>query len=80
MCKGQCPGTATNGDWRNRSEHCEVWKRLFARLESDLQATGREPLSTTDQRAPLERLFMEKWTRGQIPTIAAARRELSERG
>ncbi|HTR41058.1 MAG TPA: radical SAM protein, partial [Pseudomonadales bacterium] len=22
MCKGQCPGTAIDGDWRNRTEHC----------------------------------------------------------
>ena len=26
MCKGQCPGTAIDRDWRNRTEHCEVWK------------------------------------------------------
>src|SRR5205814_3871036 len=29
MCKGQCPGTAVEGDWRNRTEHCEVWKGLY---------------------------------------------------
>jgi uncharacterized protein len=22
MCKGQCPGTAIDGDWRNKTEHC----------------------------------------------------------
>ncbi len=32
MCKGQCPGTAIDRDWRNRSEHCAVWKALFADL------------------------------------------------
>ena len=26
MCRGQCPGTAINGDWRNRSSFCAVWK------------------------------------------------------
>ncbi len=29
ICKGQCPGTAIGGDWRNRTEHCEVWKQLL---------------------------------------------------
>ena len=25
FCKGQCPGTAMNGDWRNKTEHCDLW-------------------------------------------------------
>ena len=32
MCKGQCPGTAIDGDWRNRTEHCDLWKGLFLSL------------------------------------------------
>jgi len=30
ICKGQCPGTAIDGDWRNRTRDCEFWKRLFS--------------------------------------------------
>ena len=45
MCKGQCPGTAIDGDWRNRTEHCEVWKAVYGLLETELVAEGKNPLS-----------------------------------
>ena len=45
MCKGQCPGTSISGDWRNRTEHCEVWKTLFARCEEEMLREGQIPLS-----------------------------------
>jgi uncharacterized protein len=73
MCKGQCPGTAIDGDWRNRSEHCEVWKRLFSRLEEDLAAAGHDPLSTSTEREHLERRFVELWSAGGIATISDIR-------
>jgi uncharacterized protein len=73
MCKGQCPGTSIDGDWRNRSEHCEVWKRLFSRLEQDLAAAGHHPLSTSSEREHLERRFVELWSAGEIATISAVR-------
>jgi len=44
-CKGQCPGTAIDGDWRNRSEQCRVWYRLFETLEDELVKLGRTPLT-----------------------------------
>jgi uncharacterized protein len=65
MCKGQCPGTAIDGDWRNRTEHCEVWKAIYARLESDLLAEGKQPLSLSSQREQIEREFLDTWSRGQ---------------
>lgn len=33
-CRGQCPGEAINGDWRNRSVHCQAYYRVFEELES----------------------------------------------
>ena len=42
FCKGQCPGTSREGDWRNRSDHCEVWKALYATLETELQEAGNK--------------------------------------
>lgn len=65
MCKGQCPGTALDGDWRNRTEHCEVWKRLYARIESDLTARGEAPLSLSPRRRELEIRFLAHWQQGQ---------------
>jgi uncharacterized protein len=79
MCKGQCPGTSIDGDSRNRSEHCAVWMSLFERLEQDLIAEGREPLSISDERERIEQAYLELWAGGQNTTISAVRRWLDER-
>ena len=65
MCKGQCPGTAIDGDWRNRTEHCEVWQTLYARLEADLVAQGLTPLSLRPERQDLENAHLERWAEGR---------------
>lgn len=44
-CQGQCPGTAIDGDWRNRSEQCGLWFRTFETIEAQLVALGRTPIS-----------------------------------
>ena len=36
LCKGQCPGTAIGGDWRNRTADCGLWYHLFTIIERDL--------------------------------------------
>jgi uncharacterized protein len=64
MCKGQCPGTAIEGDWRNRTEHCEVWKAVYTRLESDLLAEGGKPLSLSPRREQIEREMIKVWSQG----------------
>ena len=79
MCKGQCPGTAIDGDSRNRSQDCLVWMTLFEQLERDLLEEGREPLSTSPDREGLERAFRELWAGGQNTTISGIRRWLAER-
>ena len=65
MCKGQCPGTAIDGDWRNRTEHCEVWQALYARLEADLVTEGLTPLSLRPERTNLENAFLDRWAKGR---------------
>ena len=54
MCKGQCPGTAIAGDWRNRTEHCQVWKALFEHFEKEMQAEGNEQMLSDELRRVLE--------------------------
>ena len=61
MCKGQCPGTSINGDWRNRSEHCETWKTLFEHLERDFLDQGVIPLSVSSKRKEVERQITMRW-------------------
>jgi uncharacterized protein len=68
-CKGQCPGTAIDGDWRNRTEHCAVWMALFERIEQRLLAGGRTPLSLHPRRADLERGMLAAWAAGTNPKL-----------
>ena len=43
-CKGNCPGTGINGDWRNRTSHCAVLKRLFGYISRDKEIKLLESL------------------------------------
>lgn len=79
-CKGQCPGTAIGNDWRNRSEHCEVYLRRFEKLERELCDQGRVPLSQHPQRSELERRIAAAWARGQNPSLKRLLRELPRGG
>ena len=68
-CKGQCPGTAIDGDWRNRTENCEVWKSLHALFEGRLIAEGHTPLSLHPRRLEIEQRMLEHWSIGKNPPI-----------
>lgn len=80
MCKGQCPGTAINGDWRNRSEQCPVWFGLFEELEAEFVADGRMPLSLADDRLAMEASIVNVWAQGKRVTLKAARERLRSGG
>jgi uncharacterized protein len=69
MCKGQCPGTAIGGDWRNRTEHCEVWKTLFTHVEKSLLGREISPLSLLPIRQPLEEAMLKAWASGSNPLM-----------
>jgi uncharacterized protein len=42
-CKGECPGQSK--DWRERTDHCGLLKRLFSYTEDRLLAQGKQPIS-----------------------------------
>ena len=69
VCKGQCPGTAIDGDWRNRTEHCELWKHLYCELETALLAEGEIPLSLRAEREVIEAAILLCWSAGYNPMI-----------
>lgn len=73
MCKGQCPGTAIDGDWRNRSEQCPIWFALFEELEQQLVAAGEMPLSLASDRPMLEAAMVHMWDQGKMASIRAVR-------
>lgn len=78
MCKGQCPGNSIDGDWRNRSQDCEVWKGLFAHVEEDMIQQGEIPLSICSHRPLLERQFLGVWARGQNARLCSVLDYLSQ--
>ena len=71
QCKGQCPGTSLEGDWRNRSEHCGVWMGLYQQFEHEMVQSGLEPISLSPRRPALEQAFMSAWAAGNQPSLAA---------
>jgi uncharacterized protein len=69
VCKGQCPGTALDGDWRNRTEHCEVWKKLYRHIEDRLLDKGYFPVSVQPNRKYLEQAMLDAWASGSNPSM-----------
>jgi uncharacterized protein len=65
VCKGQCPGTAIDGDWRNRTEHCALWTSLYVDLESALLQAGIVPISQRPDRRVIESAMLQHWLGGR---------------
>lgn len=65
MCKGECPGTGLDGDWRNRTEHCEVIMAIFEHYENLLLELGDVPASLHPDRQRWEREFFSGVQGGQ---------------
>jgi uncharacterized protein len=70
MCKGECPGSAIDGDWRNRTEHCEVLKGLFEFLEKNMLEEDVTPLSDHPHRQQIEKSVLDAWETGRNINIA----------
>jgi uncharacterized protein len=49
-CRGNCPGTGIGGDWRNRTTHCEITKRLMQYIVEDQDIKVAEVLATCENR------------------------------
>ncbi len=71
MCKGNCPGTALDGDWRLRSEHCVTWFGLFEDIERELLAHDELPLSCSPERPAIERALLDLWRSGADASLAS---------
>jgi uncharacterized protein len=76
VCKGQCPGTAIDGDWRNRTEHCQEWKSLFSHIEAKLIDEGEIPISISPDRQQLEQVFLANWAIGKNINLDSAWRSI----
>lgn len=75
MCKGQCPGSAIDNDWRNRTEHCLAWKELFSLVRARLESEGRPTLASASRAAERDRLelrLFNVWAQGGNINLATA--------
>jgi uncharacterized protein len=62
FCKGQCPGTAIDGDWRNRTRDCKLWYTLFQTIEFDIIGEGKIPISRNIPiKSSLENQLVQTW-------------------
>lgn len=64
MCKGQCPGTSIDGDWRNRTVDCSVWKGMFEHFERALFEAGETPVSQREDLPRIEGAMFAAWELG----------------
>lgn len=71
-CKGQCPGTALQGDWRQRTEHCGVWKAMFSEAEEELVLKDEFPISISPLRHVVEQNLVAAWSRNKNTRIRYA--------
>ncbi len=63
FCKGQCPGTAIEGDWRNRTVNCRTWYTLFERIEADIIQEGKIPISINcTLKKEMENRYVSNWS------------------
>jgi len=73
MCRGQCPGSATNGDWRNKSDGCQLWKSLFTHFENEiLEKNEVVPFSLRPDLPLVEEHLLEAWKNGDELTLEDA--------
>lgn len=64
-CRGYCPGTAIDTDWRNRTELCGVIKRLYTYFEGILRAGFRTPFTDRTDRFKREAEYIQARAMGQ---------------
>ena len=80
MCKGQCPGTAIDRDWRNRTDQCGAWMGILEVLEEELIAAGELPLSRSPRRGRVEEALLAVWARGETASLHSLLEGLSIEG
>ena len=69
MCKGQCPGTGIDQDWRNRTMHCESYFKMFEKYEKKFMENGVLPLSQHPALKEIEEIFLKLWELGEHTNI-----------
>lgn len=64
VCKGLCPSTAIDDDWRNRTTLCRPLSTIMADIEGDLMRVGLMPISRHSDLPKLEAQAIAAWRSG----------------
>ena len=64
MCKGHCPGTGLDMDWRNKPDSCLNWKVSFGIYEKMMLQQGKMPMSLHPQLKKYEEIMLYGFSRG----------------
>lgn len=78
FCKGECPGTGEEADWRNKTDQCWVWYKLFEHVEQSLIEEGIEPVSLRNDLKDIEHLMLNVWNNGNNISIRKALEHLKQ--
>jgi len=76
VCKGHCAGTGINGDWRNRSEYCELHKKMFEQYEKKLEEVNEVPITKHPMKDEIEKIMIEGYENGYAKKIETIMREI----
>jgi uncharacterized protein len=79
MCGGNCPGESINGDFRNKSIHCETYFSLFEYYEQKLEALGITPISKHPYRIEMENYLIQQMANGRLPSLNEVVNTIEER-
>jgi uncharacterized protein len=67
-CKGNCPGTAIDGDWRNRTVDCVFWYKLIEYIEHDLISQGTKLLDIDEcNKTFVSSIYQQDQQHGDVP-------------
>lgn len=75
VCQAHCPGSGLaspkdqEGDWRLRTEYCEVFKAMFGEAERRVLAIGETPVSLRADRGAIEARLWQLWANGREATL-----------
>jgi uncharacterized protein len=64
MCKGHCPGTGLDMEWRSKTDSCLTWKILFSIAEKTMLKRGETPLSLDPNLKKYEEIMLYGFSRG----------------
>ena len=78
MCKGHCPGTGLDMDWRNKPDSCLTWKVSFGIYEKLMLKKGQVPLSLNPDLKKYEDILMEGYSKGIELRLKQIKRAVEE--